>query len=252
MKRIKLLLLGFIAGLASSALGIGGGVILVSGLTLLMGYQIKKAIGTSLTVIVPVVFVGVITHYIIQAGNIKLSIALFIIVGSVIGSKLGVDLVNKISSKKLSRLFALLLLFVGLKLTGIIGIPVEPVSTVASGPLLIILGLASGLASALLGIGGGVIMVPVLYLFFGLSMHQTIATSLTVILPTAFVGAILHRKFSNVDTEAIKFLIPAGLAGAVIGAIVANLLPAAVLRIVFGIFMILCSIKFWRRFPSQS
>ncbi len=247
MKRIKSLLLGSIAGLASSALGIGGGTILVPGLTLLVGYQIKKAVGTSLVTIVPAAFVGIIAHYIIQPGNVKPVIALFVIIGSITGARFGAALVNKISSKKLSRLFALLLLLVGLKLTGIIRMPVEPVSTGAIYPWLVVLGLASGLVSALFGIGGGIITVPVLYLFFGLTMHQTINTSLVVVLFTTFAGAAFHRKFNNLDIGLMKFLVPAALVGAVIGAIVANILPGYILKIILGIIMILCSVRFWKR-----
>ncbi len=247
MKRIKSLLLGFITGLFSAGLGIGGGICLVPGLMFLVGYGIKKAMGTSLIAIVPAAFVGIIAHYIIQPGNVKLVIALFVIIGSITGARFGAALINKISSEKLSKLFALLLLFVGLRLIGIIRMPIEPLSTGAIYPWLVVLGLASGLVSALFGIGGGIITVPVLYLFFGLTMLQTINTSLVVVLFTTFAGSIFHRKFNNIDIGLIKFLVPAALVGAVIGAIVANLLPADTLKIILGVIVVLCSIRFWRR-----
>lgn len=243
MKKFNFLALGFTAGFCSAVLGIGGGIILVPGLILLFGYEIKKAIGTSLAIIVPIVFVGVMTHYIIESGNIKFLVALIVIIGSIIGAKFGAKLANKINSKLLTKLFALLLLFVGLKLIGIINIPTEAVSNITLCPLLIILGLTAGSLSALFGIGGGIIIVPMLNLFFGLSVHESIATSLTVIFPTTFAGAIFHKKFNNVDIRAMKFLVPAALIGAVFGAIVANSLPSITLKIIFGIFMILYSIK---------
>jgi len=243
MKNFNYLFLGLVAGFCSAALGIGGGVVMVPVLMLLFGYEIKKAIGTSLATIVPTSFVGIIAHYAIESGNIKFLTALCIIMGSIIGAKFGANLANKISGKILRRLFALLLLFVGLKLANIINIPTEAVSNITVFPFLIILGLVAGSASALFGIGGGVIMVPVLNLFFGLSMHEAIATSLTVILPTTFAGTIFHKKFDNINNKAIKFLIPTALIGAVFGAIVANSLPSDTLKIIFGIFMILCSIR---------
>jgi uncharacterized membrane protein YfcA len=243
MKNLNLLVLGLIVGLCSAALGIGGGVIMISALILFFNYKIKRTIGTSLATIVPTTFIGIISHYIIKSGNIKFIIALFIVMGSIIGAKFGAELANKMSSKLLTKLFASLLFFVGLKLTGIINFPTEAVSNTITYPLLIILGLIAGSASALFGIGGGVIMVPVLNLFFGLSIHEAVATSLTVILPTTLAGAIFHKKFGNIDTGAIKFLIPTALIGAVFGSVVANTLPATTLQIAFGIFMILCSIK---------
>ena len=243
MKNLNLLFLGLIAGFFSAALGIGGGVILVPALMLLFHYRIKKAIGTSLATIAPTAFVGIITHYIIKSGNIKFLMVLFIIIGSITGAKFGAKLANKLDGKLLTKLFALLLLFVGLKLTGIIRIPTETISNVTVYPLLIILGLIAGSGSALFGIGGGVILVPALNLFFGLTIHEAIATSLTVILPTTLAGSIFHKKFDNIDILGVKFLIPLALIGAIFGAITANALPSAVLKIIFGVFMILCSLR---------
>ena len=239
----NLLVLGFIAGFFSAALGIGGGAIIVIALALFFSYDIKRSIGTSLATIVPTAFVGIITHYMIQSNNIKLLVVSFVVIGSVIGAKFGAGLANRMSNRLLTRLFALLLVFVGLKLTGIINFPTEPVSDTNVYPLLILLGLIAGSASALFGIGGGVIMVPVLNLFFGLSIHEAVATSLTIILPTTLAGAMFHKKFNNINTEATKFLIPASLIGAVFGAIAANNLPSDALKAIFGIFMILCAIK---------
>ena len=104
-------------------------------------------------------------------------------------------------------------------------------------------GLLAGFSSAALGIGGGVIMVPVLVLFFGLTMHEAIPTSLAVIVPTSLAGTIFHKKFDNINMEAIKFMIPSALLCAILGAIVANKLPSPTLKMIFGIFMILCSFR---------
>jgi uncharacterized membrane protein YfcA len=155
--------------------------------------------------------------------------------------------VKKINSKTLTKMFAVVLLFIGLKFTGIINIPTGTVSDLASYPLLMVLGLITGLASALFGIGGGVILVPILNLFFGLSVHEAIATSLTIILPTTIAGSAFHRKFNNMDYNAIKFLVPTSLIGAVFGAITSNILPSDALKIIFGIFMILFSINLLRK-----
>ena len=243
MNNINLLILGFIAGFGSAFLGIGGGVIMVPALVLFFGYEIRKSVGTSLATIVPAALVGAITHYLIKSGNIQFVTALLIIPGSIAGAKLGAILVNKINGRLLRSLFALLLLFIGLKQTGIISIPTGHISSVNIYPLLIILGLVAGTASALFGIGGGVVLVPALSLLFGLSMHQAIATSLAVIVPTAFAGAVFHSKFDNIDTGAIKFLIPASLAGAVSGAVFSNMTSPAALQFIFGLALILVAAK---------
>lgn len=243
MKHLNLLLVGFIAGFASSALGIGGGVIIVPALVLLHLFHIKKAVGTSLATIAPVALVGVIAHYIIQSSNINFIVALFMIAGSIIGAKYGADLTVKIKARTLTILFALLLVFVGLKLTNIINITIETVAGSTMYPLLILLGLFAGLCSALFGIGGGAIIVPLLNLFFGLTIHEAIATSLVVILPTTIAGFIFHMKFEHLDTKATKFLVPTALIGAVLGAIFANSIDAGILKMIFGVFMIVVALK---------
>ena len=248
MKKFNLLpFLGLLAGFSSAFLGIGGGIVIVPGL-IFFGYQIKKAIAASLAIIVPTAFAGVVAHYIIESANVKFFIAFLILIGSIVGAKFGAEIANKTRSAILFRLFAFLLLFAGLKLVNIINIPMETISDITACPLFLlpVLGLAAGSMSGLFGIGAGVVLVPTLNLFFGLSIHQAIATSLVVILPTAFAGALFHKKFNPIDFPTIKFLIPTVLLGAVLGAVAANSLPASSLKIIFGIFMILCSIKFFK------
>jgi len=243
MKNAYLITLGLIAGFCSAALGIGGGAILVPASVLILHINIKKALGTSLATAVPTALTGIITHYIIDPSNIKFLIALFVIFGSIVGAGLGAKLAHRIIARKLKISFALLLMFVGLKLTGIIKIPTEPILAGTIDPLLVVLGVITGIASALFGIGGGILMVPAFHLFFGLSIHEAIATSLTVILPTTLCGAIFHKRLNNINIEPLKFLIPAALFGAILGAVTANNMPANILRIIFGILMIIFCIR---------
>jgi len=102
------------------------------------------------------------------------------------------------------------------------------------------LGLSVGTLSGLLGIGGGVLMVPALVLLWGMKIHLAIGTSLAVMIPSALAGTLRHHySYGNVD------FIVAGLVGlgAVVGSFclgapLANYLPAETLRKVFGAAMI--------------
>ena len=102
---------------------------------------------------------------------------------------------------------------------------------------LVVFGLFTGMASGLLGVGGGVFMVPFLVLAAGLSQHSAQATSLAVVLPTAIVGSwALHR--SGVGDLRQSLIIGAlGAAGAVLGALLALALPGDVLQLVFAVFL---------------
>ncbi len=110
-----------------------------------------------------------------------------------------------------------------------------------SGPTLyaalIVFGVLTGVASGLLGVGGGTLMVPFLTLAAGLSQHEAEATSLLVILPTAIAGTLaLRRRGVGNPGLAIRFGV-IGSVGAVVGATVALALPASTLRIVFAAFV---------------
>jgi uncharacterized membrane protein YfcA len=111
---------------------------------------------------------------------------------------------------------------------------------------LVAFGVLAGVASGLLGVGGGTLMVPFLTLAAGLSQHAAEATSLLVILPTAIAGTLaLRRRGVGDPAIAIRFGI-VGSVGAVLGALLALALPAATLRIVFAVFVGVVGLKLIR------
>ncbi|MFH1877602.1 MAG: sulfite exporter TauE/SafE family protein [Candidatus Omnitrophota bacterium] len=242
----KLLAVGVVSGFFSAALGIGGGVIMVPALLFYLKYDIKEAVGVSLASIVPGAFVGVLTYFFMHSLNVDLRNVFFIVCGSVAGARAGVWLAGRVNAVVLRRMFAFILFFTGLKLAGVIDLPAGTVTDAGLPLFLVLLGGAAGLSSGLFGIGGGVIMVPVLNLFFGLSMHEAIGTSLAVIVPTSLAGAWFHKRAGNMKLDAVMFILPAVLAGAVSGALVSDKMPDAVLKFIFGVLLILCAVKLFR------
>jgi uncharacterized protein len=98
-------------------------------------------------------------------------------------------------------------------------------------------GVLTGLASALLGVGGGTLMVPFLTLAAGFSQHAAEATSLLVILPTAVAGtAALRRRRIGSPGLALRFG-SIGAVGAILGALLALALPSGTLRLAFAAFV---------------
>ncbi len=115
--------------------------------------------------------------------------------------------------------------------------------------ILLLTGAGAGLASGLLGIGGGIILVPALcwiadLMGYGLfSMKIAIATSAAVILPTAISGVWRHNKKKAVRWRAALILGPCGAAGSILlGARLANILPNDILKIVFGILLLIIAV----------
>ncbi len=112
--------------------------------------------------------------------------------------------------------------------------------------LLIAIGLVAGIFSGLLGIGGGVILVPGIVMVAGLSIHQAIGISLAVIIPTAISGTAKHFLSGNVDLKLALIIAGSAIIGAWLGASFAQALPAAQLKKVFAVFLILigCNMLF--------
>jgi uncharacterized protein len=110
-----------------------------------------------------------------------------------------------------------------------------------TGPVLYVslaaFGVSAGIASGLLGVGGGTVMVPFLTLAAGLPQQAAEATSLLVVLPTAVAGSLALRRRGVGDlATALRFGL-AGSVGGVVGALLALALPGSALRLVFAVFV---------------
>jgi uncharacterized protein len=120
------------------------------------------------------------------------------------------------------------------------------VSTTALFVALAAFGVGTGAAAGLLGVGGGILMVPFLTLAVGLSQHAAEATSLVVVLPTAIVASLELRRRGVGDLGlALRFGV-VGAFGGVVGALLALALPAATLRVVFAVFLALVGLRLVR------
>lgn len=121
--------------------------------------------------------------------------------------------------------------------------------------LAIIGGLAAGLLSGTVGIGGGQVFVPMLTVGFRLAQPLAQGTSLAAIIPTAVVGGITHVREGNVVREAAFWMGVGAVVGAVIGALIAVEVPAQLLARIFGAFLLFSALRMgwtaWRPAASQ-
>jgi uncharacterized protein len=108
------------------------------------------------------------------------------------------------------------------------------------------IGLAGGVVAGMLGVGGGVLFVPGLVFFVGLSQHQAEATSLLAIVPVAAVGTYQQDRYGNVRRADALLLGLLSVAGAIAGVALANALSGAVLRDAFAAFMCLVALQLVR------
>jgi uncharacterized membrane protein YfcA len=104
--------------------------------------------------------------------------------------------------------------------------------------VVLVLGLGAGVMAGLFGVGGGIIFVPILIVFFELGQVEAEATSLLAILPTVVAGTWRQRRYGNVDWRAAVLIGLVAVVGVQAGALLAVALPEDVLRRLFGLLML--------------
>lgn len=107
----------------------------------------------------------------------------------------------------------------------------------------ILLGLIAGGLAATLGIGGGIVFVPVLVSVFAFTQHDAQGTSLAIIVPTTAVAAIAHARAGRIDWKLVATLGIGGVVGAVAGARTALVLDEDVLRRLFAILLVVVATR---------
>ena len=113
-------------------------------------------------------------------------------------------------------------------------------------PLVFLAGIFVGALSGLVGVGGGVVMVPLMVLGMGLTTKRAVSTSLAVVMFTGLVGAVGYvvTGFRDVqDLLSLPPLIIGAVIGAPLGVRVRDWLPEGVVRIGFGVFMVIVALR---------
>jgi uncharacterized membrane protein YfcA len=110
--------------------------------------------------------------------------------------------------------------------------------------LYILLGVVAGIFSGLIGIGGGIIIVPVLVLLFGLSQHTAQGTTLALMVPPiGLLAAWAYYKQGFVDLKIVAFVCLGFFIGGLFGAKFAIGIPETILKKIFGIVLLAVSIR---------
>lgn len=233
---LGLILLGLAVGLASGLFGIGGGIIILPALVYLFGYYTRISAGTSLLAVVLPAVVGVITYA--MDGNVNLLMAVLLAAGSIFGAPIGSWLLTVLPHRVVLWGFIVFMLAVIASLFVVIpsrDAVVEIDWLLGAG--LVLLGLFTGVMSGLLGIGGGVIIVPLLVVLFGASDLVAKGTSLLVIIATGASGTLANLRRRNVDPPAAMVIGGAAAFATPVGVWAAYAMEPATANIVFAVFL---------------
>ncbi|CQR74659.1 hypothetical protein SOV_27680 [Sporomusa ovata DSM 2662] len=109
--------------------------------------------------------------------------------------------------------------------------------------IIFVLGLTAGVLSGILGIGGGVVLVPMMVLLLGIAQHTAQGISMLVIIPTSIVSVWYFYKERLINYQAAVYMAGGAALGALISANFVQAVPANELKRIFGIFVILLGFR---------
>ncbi|MBO0980457.1 sulfite exporter TauE/SafE family protein [Microbacterium sp. SD291] len=234
--------IGLLAGILSGLFGVGGGTVIVPLLVLLLHFDQRLSAGTSLAAIVPTATVGVISYAVHD--SVAWIPALILAAGSVVGAQIGTRLLPRISQTALRWGFVGFLGLVIVSLFLVIPSRDAPFElNLLSGLALVVVGVATGVLAGLIGVGGGVIVVPVLMLAFGTSDLVAKGTSLLMMIPTALSGTIGNIRTRNVDLVAATMIGLAACTTTALGAWLATLIDPAAGNMLFAAYLVVIAVQ---------
>ena len=224
---LPLLAIGAIGGLFAGLFGVGGGFIMVPLMMAWLRFDQRRAAATSLLAIIPPALLSAALYG--ARGEIDLIAAAIIAVGAIAGTPLGALLLRRISLTWLKWLFIAGLLASALRL--IIVAPVRE-GVIDYGIVavlgLIALGLLMGVIAGLLGVGGGIVAVPVLIALFGMGDLLAKGTSLLAMVPGAIAGTVPNLRARLVDWRDAVMMGLTAAAMSLVGVWLAFLIPPQV------------------------
>jgi uncharacterized membrane protein YfcA len=257
--------LGFALGIVSGLFGVGGGFLSTPLLRVLFGVSYPVAIGSSLVNILGTSAAGTISHY--RRGNVKPKAVMLIGIGSVAGVLIGdailrgmVHVFGDHYTSVMHGLYIVLLGLISWRVSrgreeaptdhGLLHrLPLGPRVDLGgahlsglSAPGLAGLGVLGGILAGAMGIGGGVLFVPILILAVGFTAHQAVGTSLGTILVASIVGVAVKGWHGEVDMGIGMALLVGSSIGAQAGAALCEKLHARRLKQYFAVLVLLAAV----------
>jgi uncharacterized membrane protein YfcA len=253
---LTILALGLAVGILVGLLGIGGGVVLVPAMVYLLHYDQHLAQGTSLFILLPPIGLGALRGY-WKHGQVDLRAGIYCAIGFLLGGYVGGRIAVPMPSRDLQGVFGFFLMLSAVLLwrktascpeTAEADSQSGKTSLVRSAGILLTAVLC-GVAAGMVGIGGGVLLVPLLGLLFGFSQHRAQGTSLVALIPpTGLLAFLAYAQAGYVNWQAGFLLIPGVFFGGILGARIARRLNPRRMRHVFAALMFILGV--WQAFSA--
>lgn len=237
------ILSGFVAGLMSGALGVGGAILMNPAVTVLLGARPIVAVGTPLPVIIPATLSGMRAYR--QAREIDYRAVRWAAPPGAFGGAGGAYLTKFVDARILLLVTAGLIGWQAIRVgwgKPVVEVPGQRVRPSAQSFFL--MGMAAGFLSGLLGIGGGVIMVPIMAGMMKMPLKRSLGTSLVVIAFIVIPGTVVHALLGHIDWTIFLWLTLGVIPGAGVGSRWTIRTRERTLRAVVGTFLLLVGVAY--------
>jgi uncharacterized protein len=253
---LTILCLGLVVGTLVGLLGIGGGVVLVPAMVYLLHFDQHLAQGTSLFILLPPIGLGALRGY-WKNGQVDLRSGINCAIGFLLGGYVGGRIAVPMPSVYLKGIFGFFLMLSAALLWAKTGRPAtaqeqkpeQRHESIGRTLGIFLIAVFSGVAAGMVGIGGGVLLVPLLGLLFGFSQHRAQGTSLVALIPpTGLLAFLTYANAGYVSWKTGFLLIPGVFLGGILGAKLARRLNPKAMRKLFAALMFLLGI--WQVFSA--
>lgn len=241
MDLLVYVVIGVCGGLLSGLAGVGGGIVFVPALVYVAGWDITEAVAASLIIIVFSALSGTVRNQ-RSSDPTNWRWALLFSLAVAPSSLIGVAISRVSPEAVVEACFAVLLLILAYPTAKGRGEMDEGNQKIPTW-MVFVAGVFIGALSGLVGVGGGVVMVPLMVIGLGLTAKRAVSTSLAVVMFTGIVGG-LGYILTGFDRIAEALPLAAGsIVGAWLGVKVRDPLPDRVVRIGFGVFMVVVAVR---------
>ena len=224
--------IGLGSGILAGVFGVGGGIVMTPGLQVFLGVPAIVALATPLPAIFPTALAGALAYR--RRGEVDTRAAVLLIVPGLFGAAIGAWLTDLVDTTLLLLLTAVLLGSQAIAIVHGGRRTARGGSDEMATPILASIGAAAGFVSGLLGIGGGIVIVPLLAGWLGMPLKRALGTSLLAISVLVIPGAIVHAALGHIDLGICLALAAGAVPGARIGAALALGARERTLRLVVG------------------
>lgn len=238
---IPTVLVGLGAGLLSGLFGVGGGILVVPALVILLRTDQRVANGTSLGAVLPISVSSLLTYW--SQGNVDWWLAFWLSIGALGGAVLGTRWIHVLPRHILGYMFSVVLILTAIRLFIPMNATGRDAINVVTAIVLIVIGFATGVLAGLLGIGGGVVMVPAMVVFFSEPSVIAKGTSVAVIIPTAIMGTWRNWRADNIDIKVAAIVGISGVLSAVLGSLIADHLSEDLSNILFASLILMVATR---------